>query len=143
MEVVVSVDVGVVVLGYPAKHLHAHHAVDEEDEGDEQANPGQGLEGLEEGPEEGSDALVLVEQLDEPSDTEQPEETNRGRLIVGLERKNESELKKKAYIYVRHGKVDKGSDNNEEVEGIPRIFEIILKQRRRVIICSTTASKLP
>ena len=56
---------------------------------------------------------------------------------------DESELKKKAYIYVRHGKVDKGSDNNEEVEGIPRIFEIILKQRRRVIICSTTASKLP
>ena len=88
LEVVVSVDVGVVVLGYPAKHLHAHHAVDEEDEGDEQANPGQGLEGLEEGPEEGSDALVLVEQLDEPSDTEQPEETNRGRLIVRLERKN-------------------------------------------------------
>ena len=100
MEVVVSVDVGVVVLGYPAKHLHAHHAVDEEDEGDEEANPGQGLEGLEEGPEEGSDALVLVEQLDEPSDTEQSEETNRGRLIVGLERKNGSELKKKAYIYV-------------------------------------------
>merc|ERR1719500_2767532 len=31
LEVVVSVDVGVVVLGYPAKHLHAHHTVDEED----------------------------------------------------------------------------------------------------------------
>ena len=56
---------------------------------------------------------------------------------------DEIKLRKKAYVYVRHGKVDKGSDNNEEVEGIPRIFEIILKQRRRVIICSTTASKLP
>ena len=72
MEVVVSVDVGVVVLGYPTKHLHAHHAVDEEDEGDEEANPGEGLEGLEEGPEEGSDALVLVEQLHQPGHTEQP-----------------------------------------------------------------------
>ena len=51
LEVVVSVDVGVVVLGYPAKHLHAHHAVDEEDEGDEQTDPGEGLEGLEKGPE--------------------------------------------------------------------------------------------
>ena len=43
---------------------------------------------------------------------------------------DESELKKKAYIYVCHGKVHKGSDNDEEVEGIPRIFEIVLKQRR-------------
>ena len=71
----------------PSHYLHSDDAVDEEDEGDEEANPGEGLEGLEEGPEEGSDALVLVEQLDEPSDTEQPEETNRGRLIVGLEGK--------------------------------------------------------
>ena len=69
-------DVGVVVLGNPAKHLHAHHAVDEEDEGDEQANPGQGLEGLEEGPEQGSDAFVFVEQFHETSHTEQTEETD-------------------------------------------------------------------
>ena len=88
LEVVVPVDVRVVVLGDPAEHLHPDNAVDEEDEGDEQANPGEGLEGLEECPEEGSDALVLVEQLDEPSDTEQSEETNRGRLIVRLEEKN-------------------------------------------------------
>ena len=78
LEVVVSVDVGVVVLGYPAKHLHAHHAVDEEDEGDEKADPGEGLEGLEKGPEEGPDALVFVEQFDKARHTEQPEKTNRG-----------------------------------------------------------------
>ena len=78
LEVVVSVDVGVVVLGYPTKHLHAHNAVDEEDEGNEEADPGEGLEGLEEGPEEGSDALVFVEQFDKPRHTEQSEETNRG-----------------------------------------------------------------
>ena len=78
LEVVVSVDVGVVVLGYPAKHLHAHHPVDEEDEGDEEADPGEGLEGLEKGPEKGSDAFVFVEQLDETGHTEQPEKTNRG-----------------------------------------------------------------
>ena len=83
MEVVVSVDVGVVVLGYPAKHLHAHHAVDEEDEGDEEANPGQGLEGLEECPEESSDSFILVQQLDQPSNTEQSQEPDRS-ITVGL-----------------------------------------------------------
>merc|ERR1719295_994177 len=30
-------------------------------------------------------------------------------------------------IYVCHGKVHKGSDNDEEVKGIPRIFEIVLE----------------
>ena len=78
LEVVVPVDVRVVVLGDPAEHLHADDAVDEEDEGDEQADPGQGLEGLEEGPEQGSDAFVLVEQFHETSHTEQTEETDGG-----------------------------------------------------------------
>ena len=78
LEVVVPVDVRVVVLGDPAEHLHPDDAVDEEDEGDEQANPGQGLEGLEEGPEQGSDAFVFVEQFHETSHTEQTEETDGG-----------------------------------------------------------------
>ena len=84
LEVVVPVDVRVVVLGDPAEHLHPHDAVDEEDEGDEQADPGQGLEGLEEGPEQGPDTLVFVEQLDKTGDTEQPEEPDGG-VTVGLE----------------------------------------------------------
>ncbi len=41
-------------------HLHAHHAIDEEDEGDEESDPGQRLEGLDEGPEQGSDPLTLL-----------------------------------------------------------------------------------
>ena len=71
-------DVGVVVLGYPAEHLHAHNPVDEEDEGDEEADPGEGLEGLEKGPEKGSDAFVFVEQFDKARHTKQPEKPNRG-----------------------------------------------------------------
>ena len=38
------------------------------------------------------------------------------------------------YIYVRHGEVHKGPDNDEEVKGIPRIFEIVLQQRRDDIL---------
>ena len=33
------------------------------------------------------------------------------------------------HIYVRHGEVHKGPDNDEEVKGIPWIFEIVLQQR--------------
>ena len=76
--------VGVVVQGNPTKDLHSHHAVDEEYECDEDGDPGQGLEGLEEGPEQGPDALVFVEQLDKTGDTEQPEEPDGG-VTVGLE----------------------------------------------------------
>ena len=78
LEVVVPVDVRVVVLGDPAEHLHPDDAVDEEDEGDEEADPGEGLEGLEKGPEKGSDAFVFVEQFDKTRHTEQTEKTDRG-----------------------------------------------------------------
>ena len=81
LEVVVPVDVRVVVLGDPAEHLHPHDAVDEEDEGDEQADPGQGLEGLEECPEESSDSFIFVQQLDETSNTEQSEKSDRGVTV--------------------------------------------------------------
>ena len=84
LEVVVAVDVGLVVQRDPPEHLHPHHAVDEEDEGDEDRDPGQRLEGLEEGPEEGADALVLVEQLHQPRHTEQPQEPDGG-VTVGLQ----------------------------------------------------------
>ena len=60
LEVVVPVHVGVVVQGNPPEDLHPHHAVDEEDEGDEDGDPGQGLERLEEGPEESSDSFIFV-----------------------------------------------------------------------------------
>ena len=84
LEVVVPVHVGVVVQGNPTKDLHSHHAVDEEYECDEDGDPGQGLEGLEEGPEESSDSLVFVEELDETGHTEQPQEPDRG-VTVRLE----------------------------------------------------------
>ena len=78
LEVVVPVHVGVVVQGNPTKDLHSHHAVDEEYECDEDGDPGQGLEGLEESPQQGSDAFVFVEQFHETSHTEQTEETDGG-----------------------------------------------------------------
>ena len=42
------------------------------------------LERLHECPDEGSDVLVLVEQLDEPHDTEETQERNGDHLIAGL-----------------------------------------------------------
>ena len=81
LEIVVAVDVGVVIHGDPAEDLHADYAVNEEDERDEQGNPGQRLEGLEEGPEQGADPLVLVQQLDETRHTEQTQEPNTGVTV--------------------------------------------------------------
>ena len=83
LEVVVPVHVGVVVQGNPTKDLHPNHAVDEEDEGDEDGDPGQSLEGLKEGPEKSSDPLVLVQKLHQPCDTEQSQESDRS-ITVGL-----------------------------------------------------------
>ena len=40
LEIVVPMDVGLIVQSNPAKDLHAHHPVDEEDEGDEDGYPG-------------------------------------------------------------------------------------------------------
>ena len=91
LEVVVPVHVGVVVQGNPTKDLHPDHAVDEEDKGDEDGDPGQGLEGLEEGPEESSDSFIFVQQLDETSNTEQSEEPD-GSIAVRL---REEKLDKK------------------------------------------------
>ena len=76
LEVVVAMNVGLVVESNATKDLHAHDSVDEEDQGDEDGDPGQGLEGLEEGPEQSSDAFILVEQLDETSYTEQSQKSN-------------------------------------------------------------------
>ena len=86
LEVVVAMNVGVVIEGDPAEDLHPDHAVDEEHEGDEDGDPGQGLEGLEEGPEQGPDPLVLVQELHQPRHTEQPQEPDR-RVTVGLKYK--------------------------------------------------------
>ena len=83
LEVVVAMNVGVVIERDPAEDLHPDNAVDEEHESDKDGDPGQGLEGLEEGPEQGPDALVLVEELDQPRYTEQPQEPD-GSITVGL-----------------------------------------------------------
>ena len=66
-------------------HLHSDDAVDEEDEGDEDADPRERLEGLDEGPEERADALALREQLHEAHHAEQPEEVDGDHAVSGLE----------------------------------------------------------
>ena len=76
-------NVGVVIERDPAEDLHPDHAVDEEHEGDEDGDPGQGLEGLEEGPEQRPDALVLVQKLHQSRHTKQPQEPDRS-VTVGL-----------------------------------------------------------
>lgn len=58
----------------PGTRLHADDGVDEEDHGDEQADVGQGLEGLDEGPEERPNAFSFTEQLNQPQHSEQTKE---------------------------------------------------------------------
>jgi len=65
--------------------LHADDAVDEEDETDQDGDPRQGLERLDEGPEECPDALALAEQLHQSHDTEQTEEVDGDHVASGLE----------------------------------------------------------
>ena len=67
-----------------AKDLHADDSVDEEDEDDEDGDPGKGLEGLDEGPEEGADPLALGQQLDQPHHTEEAKEGNRDHVVPRL-----------------------------------------------------------
>ena len=71
----------------PCPHLHADDPVDEEDECDEDADPGERLEGLDEGPEQRADALALREQLDEAHHAEQPEEVDGDHVASGLQEK--------------------------------------------------------
>lgn len=56
--------------------LHANDGVDEEEHGDEQADIGQSLEGLDEGPQEDADGVALSQQFDETSCSEQLQETH-------------------------------------------------------------------
>lgn len=83
LEVVVAVDVGLVVQGDATKDLHPHDAVDEEDEGDQDGDPGKSLEWLEESPEQGSDSFIFVKKLYQTSNTEQSEKSD-GSITVWL-----------------------------------------------------------
>ncbi len=99
-------DVGVVVLGDLAKdlkrdyslqfvhlepyvqvrtHLHAHDSVDEENEPDEDCDPGEGLEGLDKGPEQRPDALALAQQLDQPHHAEEAEKVDGDHVAARLQ----------------------------------------------------------
>lgn len=57
-------------------NLHADDCVDEEEHGDEQADVGQSLEGLDESPQENADGVTLSEQFDQASCSEQLQETH-------------------------------------------------------------------
>ena len=81
---IVSVDRCLFLQGNLAKDLHSDHSVDEEYEDDEDGNPGEGLEGLDEGPEESADALPLGEQLDQPHDAKETEERDRDHVVPRL-----------------------------------------------------------
>lgn len=83
LEIVVTMNVGVVIERDPAEDLHPDHTIDEKHEGDEDGDPGQSLEGLKEGPEKSSDPLVLVQKLHQPRDTKQSQEPDRS-ITVGL-----------------------------------------------------------
>ena len=91
MEVIVSVDGCFFLQRNLAKYLHSYHSVDEEYEDDEDGDPGKGLEGLDEGPEEGADTLPLGQQLDQPHHTEEAKEGNRDHVVPRLGRKRNQE----------------------------------------------------
>ena len=84
LEVVVSVDVGSFLRCNFSENLHANHAVDEEDQANENGNPRQGLEGFDESPQQGPDAFAFTEQFDQPHDTEQTEEVDRYHVPTRL-----------------------------------------------------------
>ena len=92
LKVIVSVDRCLFLQGNLAKDLHSDHSIDEEYEDDEDGDPGKGLEGLDEGPEEGADALPLGQQLDQPHDTEEAKEGNRDHVVPRLGRKRNQEI---------------------------------------------------
>lgn len=57
-------------------NLHADDCVDEEEHGDEQADVGQSLEGLDKSPQENTDGVTLPEQFDQASCSKQLQETH-------------------------------------------------------------------
>lgn len=61
-------------------NLHANDGVDEKKHGDEQADVGQSLEGLDEGPQKNADGVTLSEQFDQTSSSEQLQETHVERI---------------------------------------------------------------
>lgn len=61
-------------------NLHADDGVDEEEHGDEQADVGQSLEGLDEGPQKDPDGVTLSQQLDQASCSEQLQEAHVERF---------------------------------------------------------------
>ena len=62
--------------------LHADDGVDEEQHGNEQDDVGQGLEGLDEGPEQDSDRVALSKQFHETCGTEQTEKTDVDEVFL-------------------------------------------------------------
>ena len=81
---IVAVDGCPLLESYFTKHLHSNNSIDEENEYNEEGDPGQGLEGLDEGPEQGPDPLAFGQQLDQPHHTEQAEEAHRDHVITRL-----------------------------------------------------------
>lgn len=76
-----------------ASDLHANDGVDKEEHGNEQANVGQSLEGLDEGPQKDPDGVALSQQLDQTSCSEQLQETHVeciNRLAEGNRREEEN-----------------------------------------------------
>ena len=61
---IVSVNGSPLLKGYFSEHLHSNNSIDKENEDDEEGHPGEGLEGLDEGPQQGPDTLALGQQLD-------------------------------------------------------------------------------
>lgn len=66
-------------------YLHSDDGVDEEEHGDQQDDVGQGLEGLDERPEQDPDRVALAQQLDQAGRAEQAEKTHVDEVF--LERK--------------------------------------------------------
>ena len=65
-----------------AEQLHAHNGVDEEQHGDEEDDVGQGLERLDERPQEDPDGVALPEELDQTGGSEQTQEAHVDEVFL-------------------------------------------------------------
>lgn len=57
-------------------HLHANHAVDEENEANQDSDPRQGLERLDERPKKSPDTLAFAQQFHQPHDSKESEKVD-------------------------------------------------------------------
>lgn len=101
-KVVVALDGSVGVQVDVAEELHAHDGVNEEKHHHQHHHVGQSLDGLDKGEEEDANTDTATEQFNQPSSAEKSKEANIDQF----------------------GSVNDAAHYGDEIEGVPRVFEV-------------------